>query len=63
MSPGNTDVKQGKFVEFISPAEDYFREMYKSQNINPISTTPRFTLGIIQIIVKSLSTSYQCLVL
>ena len=37
VSPGKTEVKQGKFVEFISPAKDYFRETYKSQNINPIS--------------------------
>ena len=52
MSPGNTDIKQGKFVEFISPAKGYFREMYKSQNINPIFPTPKFTLGIIQIIFQ-----------
>ena len=43
---GKTEVKQGKFVEFISPAKGYFRETYKSQNINPISLTPKFTLGI-----------------
>ena len=43
------EVKQGKFVEFISPRKGYFRETYKSQNINPISPTPKFTLGIIQI--------------
>ena len=36
--------------------------MYKLQNINPISPIPKFTLGIIQIIVKSISTSFQCLV-
>ena len=35
--PGKPEVKQGKFVEFISPAKGYFREIYKSQNINPIS--------------------------
>ena len=57
--PGKTEVKQGKFV---SPAKGYFRETYKSQNINPISPTPKFTLGIIQIKVKSLSTSFQWLV-
>ena len=34
----------------------------KSQNINPISPTPKFTFGIIQIKVKSLSTSFQWLV-
>ena len=37
VSPGQTDVKQGKFVEFISQAKGYFKETYKSQNINPIS--------------------------
>ena len=58
VSPGKTEVKQGKFVEFISPAKGYFRETYKSQNINPISPTPKFTLGIIQIKVKSLSTRF-----
>ena len=45
MSPGKTEVKQDKFVEFISPAKGYF----KSQNINPISLTPKFSLGIRQI--------------
>ena len=39
-----TEVKQGKFVEFISPAKGYFRKTYKSQNINPISPTPKVTL-------------------
>ena len=29
---------------------------YKSQNINPISPTPKFIFGIIMIAVKSLST-------
>ena len=37
MSPGKTNVKQGKFVKFISPAKGGFREMYKSQNISPNS--------------------------
>ena len=37
VSPGKKEVKQDKFVEFISPAKGYFRETYKSQNINPIS--------------------------
>ena len=58
VSPGNTEVKPGKFVEFISLAEGYFRETYKSQYINPISPTPKFTLGIIQIKVKSLLVKY-----
>ena len=35
-SPGITEVK---FVEFISPAKGYFRKMYKSHSINPISPT------------------------
>ena len=51
VSPGKSEVKQGKSIEFISPVRGYFWETYKSQNINPISPTPKFTLGIIQIIV------------
>ena len=43
MSPGKTEVKQGKFVEIVSPVKGYFRETYKLQNINPISATPKFT--------------------
>ena len=62
MSPVKTEVKQGKVVEFISPAKGYFRETYKSQNINPIFPTPKLTLGIIQIKVESLATKFQCLV-
>ena len=31
----------------------YFRETCKSQNRNPISPTPKFTLGIVQIITKA----------
>ena len=61
-SPGKTEVKQGKFVKFISQAKGYLRETYKSQNINPISPTPKFTLGIIPIKVKSLSTTFLWLV-
>ena len=60
--PGQTEVKQGKFVEFISREKGYFRETNKSQNINPISPTPKFTFGIIQIKVITLSTSFQRLV-
>ena len=45
MSPGQTEVKQGKFVEFISRVKGYFREAYKLQNIYPISPTPKSTLG------------------
>ena len=59
---GRTEVKQGKFVEYIFLANGYFRETNKSQNINPISPTPKFTFGIIQIKVKSLSASFQWLV-
>ena len=62
MSAGKTEVKQAKFVEFISLAKSYLRETYKSQNVNPISPSPKFTLGIIQIRVKSLSTSFHYLV-
>ena len=58
MSPGKTEVKQSKCVEFISKAKGYFRENNKSQNINPISPTPKFTLISIQIKIKSLSTSF-----
>ena len=55
VSPGRTEVKQGKFVEYIFPVKGYFRETNKSQNIYPISPTPKFTFGIIHIKVKSLS--------
>ena len=44
VSTGKTEVKQGKFVELIFQAKGYIRETYKSQNINPISPTPKFTL-------------------
>ena len=27
VSPGQTDVKQGKFVEFISQAKGYFKDL------------------------------------
>ena len=46
VSQGKMEVKQGKFVKFIFLAKGFFRETYKSQNINPISPTPTFTLGI-----------------
>ena len=62
VSPGRTEVKQGKFVEYIFPVKGLFRETNKSQNINPISPTPKFTFGIVQIKVKCLSTSFQWLV-
>ena len=29
--PGQTEVKKGKFVEFISQTKGYFRDTYKSQ--------------------------------
>ena len=54
VSLGKTEVKHGKFVEFIPPAKGYFRETHKSQSIHPISANP-----IIQIKVESLSTSFQ----
>ena len=54
--------KQGKFVEFISPAKGYFRETYKSQNINSTSPTSQFTFHIKHIKVQGLLTSFQCLV-
>ena len=57
-----TEVKQGKLVEFKSPAKGYFRETFKSENINPVSRTPKVTLGIIQFKVKCLSNSFQWLV-
>ena len=49
-------ITEGKFVELYHPMKDYFREVCKSTNINPISPTPKFTLGIIQVVIKSLST-------
>ena len=61
-SPGKTDDKQGILVKLISSLKSYFRETYNSQKINLISPTPEFTLGIIQIKTKSLSTSFQYLV-
>ena len=48
VSPGRTEVKRGKFVEYIFPGKGYFRETNKSQNINPIYPTPKFTFGIIR---------------
>ena len=39
VAPAKTEVKQGKFVSFISHAKGYFRETYKSPSINPISPT------------------------
>ena len=36
VSPGKTEVKDGKFVEFISTAKGYFREIkHKSHFLNP----------------------------
>ena len=62
VSPGIKEVKHGKIVKFISPAKGYFRKTYTSQNIIPISPTSKFTLGIIQIKVKSQPNSFQSLV-
>ena len=53
MLPGKTEVKQGRFIEFKSPTKGYFRETCEPQNINPISLTPKFTFGVIQIIIKA----------
>ena len=49
MSPGKTEVKQGKFVEFISPAKVFFRETYKSQKINPISAGKIFATMLLHL--------------
>ena len=38
------------------------RNIYIKNNIHLISPTPKFTLGVIQIVFKSLSTICQCLV-
>ena len=46
MLPGKTEVKQGKFIKFRSSMKAYFRVTCKSQNINLISHTPQFTLGV-----------------
>ena len=35
VSPGRTEVKQEKFVEYIFPAKGYFRETNKSHFSNP----------------------------
>ena len=43
MSPDKTEVKQGKFVEFISRGKGYSIETSKAQNINFISPTPVHT--------------------
>ena len=57
VSPGKTKVKLGNFIKFISLTKGYFRETCKkTQNINLIPPTPKLNLGIIQIIIKSLST-------
>ena len=53
---------KNKLLNIFSGAKGSFRETNKSQNINPISPTPKFTFGIIQIKVKNLSTSFQWLV-
>ena len=52
VSLAKTEEKQGKFVKFISRAKGYFRETSKSQTINPISPTPKVSLGIIQIKIR-----------
>ena len=62
VSPGRTEVKQGKFVKYISRQRDILEKLINHKNINPFSPTPKFTFSIIQIKVKSLSTSFQWLV-
>ena len=43
-----------KVISNIFPlANSYFRETCESQYINPVYLTPKFTLGIIQIITKT----------
>ena len=37
----------------------YFREKCKSENINHMFPTPKFTMSIIQIIVQSISTIFS----
>ena len=37
----------------------YFRETFKSQNVNSISPTPKFNLAIIHIIIKSMLTIFS----
>ena len=51
--PMNT--KKANSSNFYPPTKGYCREksICKSQNINPIAPTPKFTLGIIQIITKA----------
>ena len=53
VSPGKTETKQGKLSN-LYPWERVILKTYKSQNVNPISPAPKFTLGIIHIKVKSL---------
>ena len=43
---------KAKSSKLFPLAKVYLRETYKLQNINHISPTPKFTMGIIQIIVK-----------
>ena len=43
MSPGKTEVKQGKFVESKSRGKGYSIETSKAQNINSIFPTPVHT--------------------
>ena len=43
----------------LYPRQSKFRQTCKLQNKNPLSPTPQFTLGIIQIIIKSISTIFS----
>ena len=50
MSPGKTEVKHGKIVEFISLAKGCFRETYKSQNISSPWVSYRSKLKAYQLV-------------
>ena len=53
---------QTKQIHWIYiPQWSVILETHKSQNINPFSPTPKFNMGIIQIIIKSLSTIFSAL--
>ena len=43
MSPVKTEIKEGKFIEFISQDEGLLYRNVNSQDINPISPTPKHT--------------------
>ena len=57
MSPGKTEAKQDKFVEFISLAR-YFRETYKSQIINPVIFLPAHPASFTHNFVSGMQSFY-----